>query len=96
MSGGIAYVYDKANDFKFKCNRDMVELEKVNQEDAAFINNLLINHYRYTKSSVAKKILDDFNNEIKKIIKVMPKEYKRILESKQIEEKSELGEVSDG
>jgi len=96
MSGGIAYVYDKNGDFKNKCNLDMVRLEKLSDGDLEAIKNLLSNHHRYTRSHVAKKILTEFNAESKKLIKVMPIEYKRILQQTDIEEKPDLIEVSDG
>ncbi|MDD5653926.1 MAG: glutamate synthase large subunit, partial [Candidatus Omnitrophica bacterium] len=96
MSGGIAYIYDKEGDFAKRCNLSMVALEKINPEDAQNIKNLIVNHVKYTASPIAKKILADFRNEEKKFIKVMPLEYKRILESKKIEKKLDLVEVSDG
>ena len=74
----------------------MVELEKVAVEDEEAINDLLLNHYRYTASPIAKKILDDFKNNMRKFIKIMPLEYKRILEHKKAEAKMSLTEVSDG
>jgi glutamate synthase (ferredoxin) len=74
----------------------MVELEKISDPDIETIRNLLANHYHYTQSPIAKKILADFKNESGKFIKVMPIEYKRILEEIKIENKLELAEVSDG
>lgn len=96
MSGGIAYVYGKKDEFKDRCNLSMVEIESVTDEDSQTIHNLLLNHYRYTQSPVAKNILDNFGHQIKSFIKVMPLEYKRILENRKLEEKMELAEVSDG
>jgi len=96
MSGGIAYVYDKYNDFAEKCNLNMVGLEKVSKEDKKIISELINNHYKHTKSPVAKKILDNFENETRKFVKVMPTEYKRVLEEKVLAEESDLAEVSDG
>ena len=96
MSGGVAYVYDRLSNFKDKCNMSMVELELLTEEDKETIQSLVNNHHKYTRSTVAKKILDDFINEIKKFVKVMPIEYKRILEGKTIDEKLDLTEVSDG
>ena len=95
MSGGIAYVYDAGESFKNKCNPEMVALEEINPHDAATINGLLRNHYKYTASPFAGKALGDFKKELKKFIKVMPLEYKRILEQKKLEEKLDLVEVSD-
>jgi len=96
MSGGIAYIYDKGKDFEKKCNLDMVVLEGISSDDADTIRNLLSNHYRYTKSMLAKNILNDFEIEKKKFVKVMPLEYKRILQGQTLEGKLSLEEVSDG
>jgi glutamate synthase domain-containing protein 3 len=74
----------------------MVELMELGQEDLETVKNLLANHHKYTNSPVAKGILDNFNYDKKKFIKVMPLEYKRILESKRLEKKLQLTEVSDG
>jgi glutamate synthase domain-containing protein 3 len=96
MSGGIAYILDADKDFKEKCNLEMVKLESVSVDDVKNIYNLLHNHYQYTQSRVAGRILDNFVREIKKFIKVMPLEYKRVLEMEGLEEELELAEVSDG
>jgi glutamate synthase domain-containing protein 3 len=74
----------------------MVELEGVSVDDVKNIYELLKKHYQYTQSQVAEKILDNFGREIKKFIKVMPREYKRVLEKKEVEEELELAEVLDG
>jgi glutamate synthase domain-containing protein 2/glutamate synthase domain-containing protein 1/glutamate synthase domain-containing protein 3 len=96
MSGGIAYAWNKTREFKVHCNMDMVALEDINNEDAQAIHNLLSNHYRHTQSPSAKNILDNFKRELKNFIKVMPLEYKRILETPELERKMDLAEVSDG
>ncbi|MFH1245823.1 MAG: glutamate synthase large subunit [Candidatus Omnitrophota bacterium] len=96
MSGGIAYILDTDKDFKKKCNLEMVELEAVSADDAKTIYNLLRNHCQYTRSRLAGRILDNFDRESGRFIKVMPLEYKRVLEKEKLEEKTELTEVSDG
>ncbi|PIP19880.1 MAG: glutamate synthase large subunit [Candidatus Omnitrophica bacterium CG08_land_8_20_14_0_20_41_16] len=96
MSGGIAYIYDIDKNFKEKCNLEMVELEGLSVDDVRDVYNILRNHYQYTQSKVAGKILDNFAREIKKFIKVMPLEYKRVLEMEGLEEELGLAEVSDG
>lgn len=96
MSGGIAYVYDKDGSFKDKCNLDMVELEELNEEDVQVLHRLLHNHIHYTDSSLARKIIADFKQQQNKFVKVMPLEYKKILEARKIEEKLELSEASEG
>ncbi|MCX5749934.1 MAG: glutamate synthase large subunit [Candidatus Saganbacteria bacterium] len=79
MSGGIAYVYDIDGKFAQRCNTAMVELSMPSVRDESILMYLLENHYKYTRSDVAKKILDNFSEEIKRIIRVIPKEYKSIL-----------------
>jgi glutamate synthase domain-containing protein 2/glutamate synthase domain-containing protein 1/glutamate synthase domain-containing protein 3 len=96
MSGGVAYVYNEEKNFSDKCNMEMVGLEGINEEDKHTIVRLLNRHVILTKSPLAKKILDNFSQDFKKFIKVMPKEYKRILEAKKQEEKLNLLEESDG
>ncbi|MEI6631498.1 MAG: glutamate synthase large subunit [bacterium] len=96
MSGGIAYVYDEDKTFKDKCNTDMVELEAVREDDKDTIYHLLHNHFKYTKSRKAKKIMDNMPEEFKKFIRVIPIEYKRILEGVKIEERLDLAEALDG
>jgi glutamate synthase (ferredoxin) len=96
MSGGIAYVYDKDQNFSQRCNQDMVELEKLSAEDARTIYNLVRNHHKYTRSDIAYRVLDNFSREIYKFIKVMPREYKRALSRQAAEEVPELQEVLDG
>ena len=97
MSGGIAYVWDVDGDFEAKCNRDMVSLEReFDDEDIETIQELLQNHYKYTGSEVARSILDDFENQMRRFVKVIAYEYKRILEQKNLDEELDLTEVSDG
>jgi len=80
MSGGIAYVYDSSGQFKDLCNLEMVELERPDaDDDTRTIQRLLQNHYQYTASPVAKAILDDFEQELKWFVKVMPTDYRRVL-----------------
>ena len=93
MSGGIAYIYDKDGKFKDRCNMDMVELEELKSADEEHLRGLLSNHAHYTQSLIAKKILNEFNKEKKKFVKVMPIEYKRILEAKIKKQSSETEEV---
>ncbi|GAB6012109.1 glutamate synthase large subunit [Viscerimonas tarda] len=86
MSGGIAYVYDADGDFDFFCNMEMVELSLI--EDAADtreLKQLITNHYEFTKSPLAKGILDNWAEESGKFIKVMPIEYKKVLQDEKLE-----------
>jgi glutamate synthase (NADPH/NADH) large chain len=96
MSGGIAYIYDEDSLFKDSCNPSMVDTETIDTEDEEILRNMLANHLRFTQSPIAKKILNEFRKEKKRFVKVIPTEYKRIMQSKIAEYKLELSEVSDG
>jgi glutamate synthase domain-containing protein 2/glutamate synthase domain-containing protein 3 len=95
MSGGIAYVYDRDGNFKNRCNLDMVSIEKLNRPDIETVQKLLVSHLKLTGSSVAKRILDNLANEMKDFVKVMPYEYKRVLEESKIS-KSRVADVLEG
>jgi len=96
MSGGIAYVYDEDGMFKEKCNLDMLVLESIKEDDKDVIYHLLRNHLRYTSSKRAKDLIVNMENCVKKFIRVIPIEYKRILEGVKIEKKLDIAEALDG
>ena len=85
MSGGIAYIYDEDKTFSDRCNKDMVELEMAREEDRDTIYNLLRNHLKYTRSVKAKRVLENLHEEFNRFVRVMPLEYKRILEGAKID-----------
>ncbi len=82
MSGGIAYVYDAQGDFsRFRCNREMVELEEMSsEEDIAELRGLIENHVRHTGSAVGERILDEWEDAVRRFVKIMPTDYKHALE----------------
>ncbi len=82
MSGGIAYVYDVKGNFESLCNKEMVDLDPVGDDDKAELLGLIQNHFNYTKSSVAKFVIDDFENQLKNFVKVFPRDYKKVLAKK--------------
>ena len=82
MSGGIAYIYDVQKEFENLCNREMVDLDMPDETDVHFLQQMIEKHFRLTNSTVAKFILNDFENQLQHFIKVFPKDYKRVLESK--------------
>lgn len=82
MSGGIAFIYDTANEFASNCNLEMVELDPVGEEDAIQLKALIEQHYNYTNSTVAAFILKDFDNQLTHFIKVFPTDYKKVLAKK--------------
>jgi glutamate synthase (NADPH/NADH) large chain len=80
MSGGVAYVFDPNGEFLVHCNLEMVELEKLTDEaDITELKSLIENHQRYTGSTVAASILNDWTASLTKFHKVMPVDYKRAL-----------------
>ena len=85
MSGGVAYVYDPSHTFDYFCNMDMVEINLV--EDSVSRKELLElirQHYLYTGSALAGRMLDDWHRYIEDFVQVVPIEYKRVLQEEQI------------
>ena len=81
MSGGIAYVWDHEGVFATRCNPGMVELERlVADEDIEELHRLISRHREFTGSEVAARILDNWEAERENFVKVMPTDYKRVLE----------------
>jgi glutamate synthase (NADPH/NADH) large chain len=86
MSGGIAYVLDLEGDFDYYCNMGMVEISLVEDlQDLRELRSLLERHYRYTASTRAKMILEDWETYLPKFLKIIPYEYKRVLEEEKLE-----------
>ncbi|MDX2229485.1 MAG: glutamate synthase large subunit [Leptolyngbyaceae cyanobacterium bins.349] len=82
MSGGIAYILDEAGDFATRCNPQMVGLETLDDpEEIAELHQLIQNHANYTGSEKAAAVLANWNAMLPKFVKVMPKDYKRVLQA---------------
>ncbi|HEY5662561.1 MAG TPA: glutamate synthase large subunit [Ilumatobacter sp.] len=79
MSGGIAYVYDRNNDFDRKVNYEMVDIEQLDEADRAFLRATIEAHLAYTDSAVAHRMLSGWSVEVSRFRKVMPTDYKRVL-----------------
>ncbi len=79
MSGGEAYVLANRNEFEILCNQDMVDLDELDDEDKQIVKDMLNKHVSYTNSTVAENILSNWSEYQTKFIKVMPKDYKRVL-----------------
>jgi glutamate synthase (NADPH/NADH) large chain len=91
MSGGIAYIYNKEGNFEENCNSETFELETLLAEDLNDLKNLITNHGNYTESTVAKQILNNWKTESQKFLKVMPTDYKRVLNEMNKTEQQENG-----
>lgn len=86
MSGGIAYVLDVNQDFHTKVNMEMVELSGIEEPiEIAFVRGLIEDHHHYTGSELAARVLQDFNRALPRFVKVLPVDYKRVLEEQAAE-----------
>jgi glutamate synthase (ferredoxin) len=83
MSGGLAFVLDERGDFPSRCNLQMVGLEPLAEaEDLELVRDLLIQHAGYTGSTVAARLLSDWDGAVDRFVKVMPLDYRRVLEER--------------
>jgi glutamate synthase (NADPH/NADH) large chain/glutamate synthase (ferredoxin) len=83
MSGGVAFVLNEDEKFESRCNLGMVDLERVETaEDKKALHGLITSHFLYTGSRKAKVILDAWESTVPKFVKVMPVDYKRVLEER--------------
>ena len=81
MSGGIAYVLDEDGTFSGYCNKEIVLLEQLKEiNDTMQLQKMILKHAEYTGSSIARRILADWDSYVKKFVKVIPKDYKRVTE----------------
>ena len=83
MSGGIAYVYDPKNHFPDFCNMELVEFDQIEKSDEEHIREMLEKHVKFTGSSIAAEILQDFAKTLSVFKKVMPTDFKNVLLAKQ-------------
>jgi len=91
MSGGLAYVLDRVGEFEIHCNKNIVDLLPVEEdEDINQLKSLVEEHFLYTQSSVAKIVLDEWEETLPKFIKVYPRDYRRIIEERKKKKQGEL------
>ena len=81
MSGGIAYVYDPEDALEANLNSEMVELEALDEDDLDWLHGMIQAHVDATDSAVGQRILADWTGEQQRFAKVMPRDYKRVLEA---------------
>jgi glutamate synthase domain-containing protein 3 len=79
MSGGVAYVYNKDRRFDGRCNTELVDLEEMAAEDEAEVKALISEHAQRTGSLVARNVLASWERAREQFVKVMPRDYKRVL-----------------
>ena len=88
MSGGQAYLFDTTGDIENHINPEMVEIEELGEKDFADVRKLVRDHFKYTGSVKALDILQDWDKAKESFIKIMPVEYKRVLQ--EMAQKAEL------
>ena len=99
MSGGIAFVNDADGDFHIRFNDGMADMEPVvDDEDIAILKGLIEEHYKHTGSGPAGRILADWDSALSKFKKIMPRDYRRVLEERKNRELAarELEAVTHG
>ncbi|XP_074281679.1 glutamate synthase 1 [NADH], chloroplastic-like [Silene latifolia] len=90
MSGGIAYVLDVDGKFRSHCNTELVDLDKVEEEDdLVTLRSMIQQHYLHTSSKLAHEVLTEFDILLPRFIKVFPRDYKRVLTSMKAEGSSQ-------
>ncbi|MBW3621764.1 MAG: glutamate synthase subunit alpha, partial [Actinobacteria bacterium] len=86
MSGGIAYVYDPGDDLYANTNHEMVSVEPLDEHDQTFVRATIRTHVDETGSTVAQRVLDRWHSSVRHFKKVMPDDYRRVLEAAQLAE----------
>jgi glutamate synthase (NADPH/NADH) large chain len=79
MSGGVAYVYNVDGTFTENVNAEMVDLDEMDDEDIDFLRGMITAHVDATDSAVGQTILADWDDQLKNFVKVMPRDFKRVL-----------------
>lgn len=82
MSGGIAYIYNPEGQFEQRVNRGMIDLDPMEAEDVSRLHALITKHHNLTGSERAAALLADWDNAQQQFTKVMPRDYKRVLQSR--------------
>ena len=84
MSGGVAYVWDKNQDFAAKVNKEMVTLAALNDEDQQIVFGFIEKHFENTTSSVAFQMMQEWSKYAAQFVRVLPNDFKKALESRNI------------
>ena len=83
MSGGVAYVYDPDQELPGRLNGEMVDLERLDEDDRAKLQTLVNRHHQETGSSVATRLLADWKSALASFVKVMPRDYRRVIDARE-------------
>ena len=80
MSGGTAYIIDEEDNIYNTIKNSDIDIDELNEEDSEIVYNMISNHYKYTGSKKAEKLLKNWDNSLKLFKKIIPTAYKLILE----------------
>ncbi len=95
MSGGVAYVFDRDQALRRQCNLETVELEAlVDESDLWLVYGMIEDHVRATGSPLGRRMLDNWELLVAKFVKVMPTEYKRVLQARRAQARPRPGKLS--
>jgi glutamate synthase (NADPH/NADH) large chain len=95
MSGGTAYVFDQSQSLRSRTNLEMVELESVVEEsDLWLLNRLIEDHVRFTSSALGRRVLDNWEHLVSRFVKVMPTDYKRVLQARRATSRPRPGQLT--
>jgi glutamate synthase (NADPH/NADH) large chain len=80
MSGGVAYVWDVNKTFVKNCNMEMVLLDTLENDDELLLKKMILSHHEFTQSKIAAHLLSYWQTAFKHFVKVMPIDYKAVLQ----------------
>ena len=86
----IAYVYDQDGTFPLRCHTEMVDLKKLSEESIAQVRGMLERHVEYTESTIARRILENWDASLGRFVRVMPRDYARVLRDRRHREVAQL------
>jgi glutamate synthase (NADPH/NADH) large chain len=92
MSGGIAYVFDPEHALERLCNKDMVDLENLEDDDKDEVKAMIERHFHYTDSDPAEWIIENWQVASELFVKVMPKDYKQVLSKQKVRHQSTVND----
>ncbi|MBF0122539.1 MAG: glutamate synthase large subunit, partial [Candidatus Omnitrophica bacterium] len=96
MSGGIAYVWDREGDFDKKCNMGMVEIFGVaDKKDIQELKGMIEKHQKYTGSTVAKHVLEHWEEVLPQFVKIYPRDFRRVIEETEKAREVEMAKKAD-
>ena len=81
MSGGLAFVYDPDSTFLLRVNPEMIDIDQLEVDDLEWLRDRIERHRHETGSVVAEKMLESWSDVGAKFVKVIPKDFKRVLEA---------------